>query len=279
MISAAESDRIRKNACVPEHITGYVTAISGGEPHLFGPHLCYTIKRSLVFVGYPLGEPFDEMRMKGALNDAEKRLKPEETALIAPVATPSDDVAVEKTSDYYYRLDIRILHAASKIMNMIHRAAEETTIEKTKHYSDENVELVKEFLDSHKVSTATRFIFERIGDYVASSATAMVINGRDRNGRLVAFDIADVYAEEYVFYMFNFISRKHYVPGASDALLYEIVKMAEEHEKRYVNLGLGINKGVIFFKRKWGGTPFLPYEYALYRRTRRTILDSLLQKL
>jgi hypothetical protein len=279
MISATEEDFIRKNACVPEHITGYVTAISGGEPHLFGPYLCYTIKGSLVFVGYPLGKSFDEMRMKGALNDAEKRLKPEETALIAPVATPTDGVAVEKTSDYYYRLDIPILHIAPKIANMIQRAAGEITVEKTIKYGDENVELVNEFLDSHKINTAMRFIFEHIGDYVASSGTVLVINGRDRNGRLAAFDIADFDAKGYAFYMFNFISRKYYVPGASDALLYEIVKMAEEHEKRYVNLGLGINKGIIFFKQKWGGTPFLPYEYALYRRAQSTILDSLLQKL
>jgi hypothetical protein len=279
MISATESDFIRNNACVPEHTTGYVTAISGGEPHLFGSYLCYITRGSLVFVGYPLGEPFDEKRMKRVLSDAEKRLKPEEIALIAPVVSLKNDAIVEKTSDHYYRLDVHALRVPPKTLNMIRRAAREITIEKARKYSDEHIELVNDFLDSHPANTGAQFIFQHIGDYVASSDTALVINGRDRSGRLAAFDIAEFGAKDYAFYMFNFVSRRYYIPGISDALLYEIVKMAREQVKKYVNLGLGINKGIVFFKLKWGGIPFMPYEYVLYRRTKNTILESLLQKL
>lgn len=279
MISATEADIIRNNACVPEHITRYVEAISGGEPYLFGSYLCYTAKGTLVFVGYPLAEPFDEKRMKKSFDDVVKRLKPEEVALIAPAVSLKNDTIVEKVSDHYYRLDINTLEIAPKTLNMIHRASKEITIEKTGKYSDENAGLVKEFFNSHQLSAGTRYIFEHIGDYVASSHTALVMNGRDRDGKLVAFDVADFDAKDYAFYMFNFVSRMRYVPGVSDALLYEIVKTAREQGKRYVNLGLGINKGIISFKLKWGGVPFLPYEYALYRRTKSNILESLLQKL
>lgn len=279
MISATEADFIRNNACVPEHITGYVAAISGGEPYLFGSYLCYITKGSLVFVGYPLGEPFNEKRMKRALDDATKQLKAKEIALIAPIVSLKNDAIFEKTSDHYYRLDIHNLHIPPKILNMIRRATKEITIEKTSKYSDENTDLIKEFLDSRQVNTGTQFIFEHIRDYIASSDTATVINGRNRNGRLVAFDIAELDSKDYAFYMFNFVSRRRYIPGVSDALLYEVVTIAREKGKRYVNLGLGINKGVISFKLKWGGVPFMPYEYALYRHTKSNILELLLQKL
>ncbi len=279
MIKAGEADLIRNNACVPEHITRYVGAISGGEPHLFGSYLCYTAKGTLVFVGYPLGEPFDEKRMKRALDDATKRSQPEQVAIVAPVVSLNNDAIIERSSDYYYRLDLNAFRITPKTLNIIRRASKEITIEKTDEYCDENVDLVKEFVDSHQVSAGTRFIFEHIGDYVASSDTALVINGRDRNGKLIAFDIADFDAKEYAFYMFNFVSRRRYVPGVSDALLYELIKAAQEKGKRYVNLGLGINKGIVFFKLKWGGVPFLPYEYALYRRAKRNILEAMLQKL
>ncbi|MBT9139112.1 MAG: hypothetical protein DDT31_01693 [Syntrophomonadaceae bacterium] len=55
--------------------------------------------------------------------------------------------------------------------------------------------------------------------------------------------------------------------GASDLILYEIIKTAQEMGKSFVNLGLGINEGVAFFKKKWGGSPFLNYEFCLYERT------------
>jgi hypothetical protein len=59
--------------------------------------------------------------------------------------------------------------------------------------------------------------------------------------------------------MFNFRSREHSIPGASDLLFSHIVERAKSEDKRFVNLGLGINSGIAFFKRKWGAAPFLKY--------------------
>ena len=65
-------------------------------------------------------------------------------------------------------------------------------------------------------------------------------------------------------YMFNFSSKDRSTPGASDLLLSEIINHARTEQKKYINLGLGINSGVTFFKTKWGGIPFLPYTFCLY---------------
>lgn len=80
--------------------------------------------------------------------------------------------------------------------------------------------------------------------------------------------------------MFNFISRKNYIPGISDLLFYEIVKKAKDSGKLFINMGLGINKGVVFFKRKWGAERFLPYEFYFYRRSLRIfdIFKKILRK-
>jgi hypothetical protein len=55
-------------------------------------------------------------------------------------------------------------------------------------------------------------------------------------------------------------SKKNYTPGASDLLCYEMIKMSQEYGKRYIHLGLGVNEGIIRFKKKWGGRPTIRYE-------------------
>jgi hypothetical protein len=79
--------------------------------------------------------------------------------------------------------------------------------------------------------------------------------------------------------MFNFTSDALYVPGTSDFLLSEVIQQAKEENKKYINLGLGINRGVTFFKKKWGGVTFLPYASCLYHLSRKENLEALLQKL
>jgi len=47
--------------------------------------------------------------------------------------------------------------------------------------------------------------------------------------------------------------------GATDLLLSGLLGEAHERGHTRMNLGLGVNEGVGFFKRKWGAVPFLPY--------------------
>jgi hypothetical protein len=77
--------------------------------------------------------------------------------------------------------------------------------------------------------------------------------------------------------MFNFRCRKRNVPGASDLLLHEIIEQARGQGKRFLNMGLGINDGVSFFKKKWGAEPFLPYRYRLYALQRPTVFKAILE--
>ena len=97
------------------------------------------------------------------------------------------------------------------------------------------------------------------------SKTAHLLEAR-KSDRLVAFSIADMGSACYAFYQFNFRSNKIAVPGASDLLFYELIRLAQSAGKQAINLGLGIHPGIRRFKEKWGGKPFLIHNTALIHR-------------
>jgi len=279
MITVSQQDYIEDHAYVPEHIPHYVTAISQTEPFLLGDFLAYAKKGHLILVGYPLKEPFEEKRLGRALEDAVKRLEPESVSLTAPSIPSSLNDRPHPPSDHYYRLDLSSLSISQKLRNMLKKAGGELSVEKNKNFDEEHRKMVEEFLKTHPVDGATRSIFQRIDKYLSSSKTAWIFDARDERNELVAFDVAEFKPRSYSFYMFNFTSDALYVPGASDLLLSEVIQQAKTEGKKYINLGLGINSGVTFFKKKWGGAVFLPYAFCLFRHSKKENLETLLQKL
>lgn len=279
MLTAAEERFIIDHAYVPEHLPGYVQSISGAEPHLLGAYLCFQVEDSLMFNGYPLGSPFDGQAMLDQLEAAATRFRARHVALIAP-AIPRDRVGGQiPERDQHFRLELAQVRMDAKLRNMLRRASRELQVECPEEIADDYTRLTLEFVRSHPLSEETRRIFERIPGYVSSVATARIFGVRDGAGRLVAFDVAEFGAADYAFYQFNFRSRECCVPGASDLLLQAVITRAQEQGKRFLNLGLGINAGVRRFKEKWGGTPFLDYEYCRFTISPPRFLDALLQRL
>jgi len=279
MITDSQLNAILERAYIPEHVTDYVTAVSGAEPFLFGDFIAYRKEQRLIFIGYPLGDAFEEKKIKKALGEAVKRFKPVRVALTAPCVPASIRPVTPPSFDQYYRLDLASLLVSQKVRNMVKRAGRMLKVEKRKTLTEDHENLVREFLKVHPVGQETQFIFKRIPDYVSSTGTAWVFDARNEGGDLVAFDVAEMGPKGYVFYMFNFTSRDRFVRGASDLLLWEIIQHAQREDKRYINLGLGIDPGVTFFKEKWGGEPFLPYAFVDYAPAGESGLEGLLQKL
>jgi hypothetical protein len=279
MITAAQQNYIEEYAYMPEHIPHYVIAISQTEPFLFGDYLAYAKEDRLIFVGYPFKETFEEKRMRSALDKAIRQFKPENVSLIAPSIPSSLNNSPHPPSDHYYRLDLSSLSISQKLRNMLNRAGRELSVERSRDFSKKHQKLINDFLKSHPVDDATRSIFKKIGEYLSSSTTAWVFDARNNRGELVAFDVAEFKPRNYAIYMFNFTSEALYVPGASDLLLSEVIKQTKTEKKKYINLGLGINPGVTFFKKKWGGLIFLPYAFCFYYPSRKENLEALLQKL
>jgi hypothetical protein len=275
MITPAEEEFLAHHAYVPEHLPGYGRAFSGGEPFLLDGYLCYSREGTLIFVGYPVGQGREEGELEAFLAEAIKRFQPSRVALMGP--SRSESRGDRQPSDQYYRLDLGSSRVPSKIKNMIHRAGRELKIEKSREFKADHQKLIVDFLESREVEEGTRVIFKRIVDYLSSVPTALIFEARDSRGCLAGFDVADFGAKDYTFYLFNFRSRPSPVPGTSDLLLHALIREAQERGKSYVNMGLGINAGVAFFKKKWGGRPFLRHEVVFFSPSRPSFWQSIFE--
>ncbi len=296
MINADERHYIARRAYVPEHLPAYVTAMTGCQPHLTGEFVFYTCNDRLIFVGYPLGGQYDEVAWLAALEAASARSRtsggPHLISITAPTLPSALHPSVVAPPDVYYRLDLDGLRPAKKVRSLLRRAGRELTVALTATTGREHRKLVDEFLATAPLQEDSRFIFERLERYAGGGLTRtlrarlrpardtgsgapVVLEARDAVGRLVAFDIAAFSAGDAAFYLFNFRSRNCYVPGASDLLLAQLITEARIRGNRYVNLGLGINQGVIHFKEKWGATPFLAQCSCVIKRPRSAWEDAL----
>ncbi len=311
MITRQERAYIAAHACVPEHLPPYVTAITGGQPHLCGDFLVYTCDDRLIFVGYPLGAACDEAAWLAAFDAALVRFRPRLVAVTAAALPARLRDCTASPADAYYRLDLAEVRPPKKVRNLLRRAERAVTIHTVPAMGAAHRRLVADFLATVSVDDGTRFIFERleryagqareyeaIADWVrrvhgrlallrrfrpaqnahtSEAGAPYILEARDAGGRLVAFDIA-AFGGEYAFYLFNFRCRECYVPGTSDLLLARLMEAARARGKRYLNLGLGINAGVAHFKEKWGATPFLAHVACVWERPQRVweqALDAL----
>ena len=277
MITPGEEEFIREHAYLPEHIISYGTAVSRLEPFLTDGYLYFFQDGgNLVFIGYPLNQPPDSTKMEETLQGLIASRNPGQVAILAPSIPAAYGPPAGK--DYYYSLDVESLRPPPKVANMIRRASGVVKITRERTVGPEHLGLIRAFYESRQIdqghpdhlSTDPRLLRDlRHG--------CRFQRPRPKMDNLMAFDIADFWANHYAFYMFNFRSPLHPFPGASDLLLQEIITEAKSQGKTRFNLGLGINAGVTFFKTKWGARPFLPHESVLYRRKPPSFLESLLQ--
>jgi hypothetical protein len=277
MLTPKEEEYLKNQAYIPEHLPEYGGVISQTEPLLEDDFLFYAGKGFLIFVAYPLSKKFIKKEAEKILHKMIKRFQPAQVAILGPEIPLARVNLVQE--DAYFKLDLANLSIPGKVKNMIKRAHKEIQVEMSREFKDEHQQLINEFLHTHPLDEATKYIYQRIPRYLAATSSAYLFNARNGPGNLVAFDVAEFGAQAYAFYMFNFRSTRYHVPGTSDLLLHSIIKEAQERGKTFINLGLGINGGVTFFKKKWGGVPFLQYKYTVFHPDYPRSLEGLWQKM
>lgn len=273
MLSEHERDFVYERGYVPEHLPDYVTAVSGAEPFLHEDYLCYVRASHLIFVGYSLDK--DRSDTAEAYESTCRRFKPATVAVMGPSLWLNDLLLENRTEDAYYCLDLPLPKLGQELVYMIRRAEREVRVSEGM-YGNEHHLLLEAFLSARMVGPGYEEVFRHIPAYLGSSQTVRLLEARRRD-ELVAFTIVDLGSASYGFYLFNVRSLTDPVPGASDLLLNETVKMSVAAEKRALNLGLGINSGIRRFKEKWGGVPFLRYESAFVRRRRPGLFNALME--
>jgi hypothetical protein len=283
MISKEEEQYILKMAYVPEHIVSLMTIISKAEPLLVDHHLIYAKDDWAILVGYPLDGNFSGSRLHPLVHLICERYTIRYLWVIAPeipgdlAGTPS-----EREHDNYYRLDLADFSVRGNIKRAVKKAQLHLLVEKAATVSKEHTALIKEFLKYAQPNAMIRELFLGTAEYVNGSDTAFVLEARDHAGILTAFFVIDTAADRFDTYVVGCHSKSNYVPYASDLLFANMVLLAQERKKAFINLGLGVNSGIRRFKEKWGGVPFLGYEYCEYtfgpKRTF-SIIDAITSKL
>jgi hypothetical protein len=276
VLTAEEEAYILEKAYVPEHIVSLMALVSKADSFLIEDHFVLVKDNWLILVGYPLDQLFSQPRCEKIIGKVLQTFRPEILWFIGPEIPASPlSTCQERETDQYYRLDLEKLKVKASLKRAVDKASQELTIEIGHSISKEHEALISELLKREKLPPRVRELYRAMPDYVGHSSTACVLNAWDKKGKLSAFYVIELGAKHFSTYVLGTHSKKHYVPHASDFLFFEMIKLTREHGKNIINLGLGVNEGIRRFKEKWGGVPFLNYEFCEHRRRSTKIASAI----
>jgi len=259
MIQAEQAASVIAQASTPEQVIPYVCAVSELKPCMLGPCVAYEREGTVVVVGYPLHDPKDTGAMAQAVGQALRLQGLRRITVIGPARPPQAPKSAAVEEDWYYSLAVPAPQPGQKLKNLLRRAGRELTLECGGEWREEHGALVQRYLNERALAAGTRHIYSQLPRYLAESRGSFLVAARLADGRLAAFSIGEYAGLAMAFYMFSFRDREIAPPGATDLLLARLLEEARGRGHKQMNLGLTVNEGVGFFKRKWGAVPFLPY--------------------
>lgn len=256
--------QVTAGAITPDQLIPYVKAVSGLDSRMFGNCVGHFCEGQIVLIGFPMGKPRDKEALDAAVEEAlQTKGLQHITVLCAekPSQTPENAAVSE---DAYWSLPLPLAPYKQKLRNMLARAKRDIEITESgaEGYGQEHEAMVEDFCSRHKLETGMIYIFHQLKTYLAQSPDARLFSARTKDGKLAAFTIGDYSSFNTAFYMFA-CRLPSAPPGTADALLEAVAKCGEERGHSQLNLGLAVNEGIAFFKKKWGAEYFLPcYEYS-----------------
>jgi hypothetical protein len=276
MLSAQEEAYILNQAYVPEHCIGLMTHVSGGEPFLIDDFFICRKENWIILIGYPLEENFTPDKLTAVLSRIKKDFRPEFVSLIAPEMPSSLAAACQESqSDAYFTLETQKPVIRSPVKRNLRKARQNLRVESSSSMQGFHHDLMQEFIARARLSERVQRLLFKLPEFVARSEMAFVLNAWDKTDNLAAFYVIDLEARQFSNYIMGCHSKKNYVLGASDLLLFELINLSLEYEKPFIHLGLGVNAGVRRFKAKWGGVPLRRYEMCELVLKKPSIFDSI----
>jgi Acetyltransferase (GNAT) domain len=264
MIVPDQLARVTAQADTPEQVIPYVCAVSELKPRMLGPCVGYVGEGELVLVAYPLHDPKDTGAMAEAVSRALRLPALRRITVIGPARLPQAPQGAAVQEDWYYSLPVPAPPPGQKLRNLLRRAGRDVTVERGGPWGEEHRALVRRYLEERPLAAGTRHIYTKLPRYLAVSSGSLLLSARLADGRLAAFSVGEYAGLRTAFYMFAFRDARLAPPGATDLLLSGLLDEARDRGQTLMNLGLGVNEGVGFFKRKWGAVPFLPYVQATW---------------
>ena len=259
MIVPGQFAGVTAQAQTPEQVIPYVCAVSELKPRMLGPCVGYEKEAEAVLVGYPLHDPKDAGAMAEAVSLALRLPGLRRITVIGPARPPQAPESAAIAEDWYYSLPVPAPSPGQKTKNLLRRAGRELTVERGGSWGEDHAALVQRYLNERPLAAGIRHIYKRLPRYLAESSCSLLVSARLANGRLAAFSVGEYAGLATAFYMFSFRDPGIAPPGTTDLLLSQLLAEASERGHTKMNLGLAVNEGISFFKRKWGAVPFLPY--------------------
>ena len=267
MLSPEEESRINQLAYVPEHTVSLMRIISGGEPFFKDGFLYFKGPYWIIIVGYPLSGEFSEGRIVKMVSYIGEKYDFDYIWLIAPhIPDNLKKDATAYSKDYYYTLDLNSFSPPQRLLRQVEKARREVTVRISKAYTKEHSELSKKFMEEKDTDPFVKGLYESMETYLFLSQSALLIDAYDLEERLVGFYVIETVAENFITYLVGCRKTDNGPRWASDLIFAKMVEIAIDMRKKYIHLGLGVNEGVTRFKKKWGGMPTIPYEFAELRK-------------
>lgn len=256
-------------ALVPEHSATLMAALSGGQPFYIDGYMFVAAGTWLMAIAYPLGGRYSPDAFEDALRRALGRNPAGQCWAIGPDLPPSLSASIIERDRYY------LLPASAPVprglRGPLKRLAQRLAISEGSVFTPEHRRLWAEFLGSSRrqgrppMSAHVAELYARTPAALEDAGGSLrLLDARDENGRLAACLLLDYGPDNFLSYVLGAHSRRHYAPHATDLLFAEMLARARESGKRFVNLGLGVNEGILRFKKKWGARPQLPFVMAAW---------------
>ncbi len=276
MITPDVASRIHRASYVPEHLVPLMTAVSGGEPFSQDGFVFYARDDWVIAVGYRLDAPATEAFLHQFVQGLRRRFRPRRLWVVweqVPRALRTRCRIAQE--DVYYRIGLDAFRIPPRLERSIGRAAETLSVHRESRFSEEHERLMEAFLAGKGPPPLIQAFYRRMPALVETSPTAFLLDARDREGRLQAFQVVEEAASSFDCYVVGCRALDGGVPHASDLLMYGLVQGAIAKGKPLVQLGLGVNAGIRRFKEKWGGRPFLRYTSCLFSSPWQGLLEGL----
>jgi len=250
-------------ATVPEHSLPLMAAMSGGAPLVIDGYLFFHARNWLMAIGYPLAGCFDGARFAAAADAAQKRTGAEKCFAIAP-QMPAEPGARTLETDRYYVLAANA-PVPKRLRSPVKRAAGQLDVRESAVFTPAHRRLWAEFLERNGAGMNERVaeLYARAPGAIRDAGGALsFLDAYDHKGNLAACLLLDHAPEHFSSYILGAHSRSHYVPHAADLLFAKMLELARQRGKRFIHLGLGVNDGILRFKKKWGAVPSFPFVMA-----------------
>jgi hypothetical protein len=259
MTALGQLTGIEAEATVPEQVPVYVGAVAGSRPRMIGACVGYESGGHLVLIGYPVHDPRDSSAMAAAVDEALKLPRLSRITVMGPARPAQAPAASPAVQDHYLSLPVPAPPPGQKLRSLLRRAGRELTVERGRSCTPEHMALVQRYLEERELALGTRHIFQRLPRYTEDSAGSLIVSARRSDQRLAAFAVGEFASRHTAMFMFCFRNPDLAPPGSVDLLLSALLEEARARGQTRMNLGLAVNTGIGFFKRKWGAELFLPY--------------------